>query len=76
MANANCRNNSIKSLIVNGSSTSDPTIISEHIVSFYESLFSEPMSWRLRLDNLEFDRLNVEEAYSLEDPFEERRCGR
>jgi hypothetical protein len=30
------------------------------------------MGWRLRLDNLEFDRLNAEEASSLEDPFEER----
>jgi hypothetical protein len=72
MANANRRNNSIESLIVNGSSTSTPSIISDHIVSYYESLFSEPMNWRPQLDNLEFDRLNVEEASSLEDPFEER----
>ena len=34
VANANRRNNSIKPLIVNGSSTSDPTIISDHIVSY------------------------------------------
>ena len=34
MANANRKNNSIESLIVNDSPTSDPTIISEHIVSF------------------------------------------
>jgi hypothetical protein len=72
VANANCRNNYIESLIVNGSPTSDPNIISDHIVGFYESLFSEPLGWRLRLNNLEFDRLNVEEASSLEDPFEER----
>jgi hypothetical protein len=72
VANANCRNNSIESLIVNGSSTFDPTIISDHIVKFYESLFSEPMSWGPWSNNLEFDRLNVEEASSLEDPFEER----
>ena len=72
MANANRRNNSIELLIVNGSSTSALSIISDHIVSYYESLFLEPMSWRLRLDNLEFDRLNVEEASSLEDPSEER----
>jgi hypothetical protein len=57
---------------VNGLSTSDPTIISNHIVNFYESSFSEPLSWRLRVDNLKFEVLNVDEAASLEEPFEER----
>jgi hypothetical protein len=72
VANANRINNSIESLIVNGSSTSDPTIISDHIVNFYDSLFTEPLSWRPYLDNLEFNMLSVTEASSLEDPFEER----
>jgi hypothetical protein len=72
VASANRRNNSIESLIVNDSSTSDLASISEHVVNFYDSLFSEPLSWRLQLDNLEFDMLNGEEASSLEDPFEER----
>ena len=72
VANANQRTNSIESLSVNGSLTSDPDIISSHIVNFYESLFSEPISWRPRLDNLEFEVLSVNEAASLEDPFEER----
>jgi hypothetical protein len=57
---------------VNGSPTSDTTIISDHIVRYYESLFAEPMGWRPRLDNLEFDRMNEEETSSLEDPFEEK----
>jgi hypothetical protein len=57
---------------VNGSSTSDPDSISEHVVNYYESLFSKPLSWRPQLDNLEFDMLNGEEASSLENPFEER----
>ena len=35
VANANRRNNSIESLIANGLPTSDPTIISDHIVGFY-----------------------------------------
>ena len=72
MANANRRNNSIESLTVNGSSTSDSAIISNHIINFYESLFSEPLSWRPRVDNLEFDVLNADKVSSLEDPFEER----
>jgi hypothetical protein len=72
VANANRRNNFIESLVLNGTSTSDPTIISNHIVNFYNSLFTEPLSWRPRLDNLEFDMLLVSEASSLEEPFEER----
>jgi hypothetical protein len=72
LASANRRNNTIESLIVDGSPTSDLDSIGEHVVNYYESLFSEPLSWRPRLDNLEFDRLNGEEASSLEDPFEER----
>jgi hypothetical protein len=72
VASANRRNNTIESLIVDGSPTSDLACIGEHVVNYYESLFSEPLSWRSRLDNLEFNRLNGEEASSLEDPFEER----
>jgi hypothetical protein len=52
--------------------TSDPTIVSNHIVNFYDSLFTEPFSWRPRLDNLEFDMLSDSNASSLEEPFEER----
>jgi hypothetical protein len=72
VANANQMTNSIESLLVNGSPTSDPNVISSHIVNFFESLFSEPMSWRPRVDNLEFEVLSMDEAASLEDPFEER----
>ena len=72
MANANRRNNSIESLTVNGSSTSDSIINSNHIVNFYESLFSEPLNWRQKVDYLEFDVLNANEASSLEEPFEEK----
>jgi hypothetical protein len=56
---------------MNGSPTSDTDIISSHIVSFYESVFLEPISWRPRVDNLEFEVLSVDEAASLENPFEE-----
>jgi hypothetical protein len=72
VANANRRNNSIESLSVNGSSTSDPDVISYHTVNFYESLFSKPLNWRPRVDNLEFEVLSVEEVTGLEEPFEER----
>jgi hypothetical protein len=72
VANANRRNNSIESLTMNGSPTSDPELISSHIVNFYDALFSEPISWRPRVDNLEFEALNMDEVASLEDPFKER----
>jgi hypothetical protein len=73
IANANRRNNHIDSLIVNGSSTSDPAILGDHIVNYYDSLFTEPLSWKPQLDNLEFDMLSTTEAASLlEDPFEEK----
>jgi hypothetical protein len=57
---------------VNGSPTSDLELISSHIVNFYDALFSEPISWRPRVDNLEFEALSMDEAASLEDPFEEQ----
>jgi hypothetical protein len=72
VASANRRNNTIESLIVNGLPTSDPACIGEHVVNYCESLFTEPLSWRPRLDKLEFDRLNGEEVSSLEGSFEER----
>jgi hypothetical protein len=72
VANAHRRNNSIESLVVNGSPSSDPALISDYIVNFYESLFTESHSWRPRLDNLRFDTISATEAASLEDPFEEK----
>jgi hypothetical protein len=72
VANANRRSNTIDSLHVNGTPISDPDAIKSHIVNFYESLFSEPSSWRPRVDNLEFEALSGDEAARLEDPFEER----
>jgi hypothetical protein len=72
VANVNRRNNSIESLVVNGMPISDPTIVSNHIVNFYDTLFTEPLSRRPRLDNLEFDMLLDSDASSLEEPFEER----
>jgi hypothetical protein len=37
VASANRRNNSIESLMVNGSPTSDPASIGEHVVNYYKS---------------------------------------
>jgi hypothetical protein len=64
IANSNRRSNSIESLSVNGSISSDQQVIRDHVVQFYESLFAEPLPWRPRMDNLAFDTLDAAEASS------------
>jgi hypothetical protein len=72
MANSNKRFNTIDFLLIDGSLSSNPIAIREHAANFYESMFAESMSWRPRLDDLEFDSLSTGEASSLEAPFLER----
>jgi hypothetical protein len=72
VANSNKRFNSIESLSVNGSVSSDQATIRNSAVQFYETLFSEPYCWRPRLDGLDFNSIEVAEAQFLELPFEER----
>jgi hypothetical protein len=72
MANLNKRFNTIDSILIDGSLSSNPEAIREHATSFYESMFIETMSWRPRLDDLEFDSLSAGEASFLEAPFLER----
>ena len=55
-------------MTVNGSTTSDQEVISNHI----ENLFTESLNWRSKLDDLEFDMMAIGEASSLESMFEER----
>lgn len=64
--------NAMESLSINGSFSSDQQVIRNHVAHFYETLFSEPYSWRPRLDNLAFDTLDAVESSSLELPFEEK----
>ena len=66
IANSNRRFNSIEPLFVNGTYSSNQSIIRDHVVQFYESLIEECYSWRPRLDNLAFDSLDVEEASRFE----------
>jgi hypothetical protein len=46
MANSNKRFNTIDSLLINGSLSSNPDAIREHTTNFYKSMFAESMSWR------------------------------
>jgi hypothetical protein len=47
MANSNKRFNTIDSLFINGSLSSNLAAIREHATNFCESMFAESMSWRL-----------------------------
>jgi hypothetical protein len=69
MANSNKRYNTIESLLVNGSLSSNPAAIGDHAVNF---MFAESMHWRPRLDDLAFESISVVEASSLEAPFLEK----
>lgn len=44
---ANRRVNSISSLVGEGETVEDPSMISNSIVDFYSSMYEEPCSWRL-----------------------------
>ena len=72
MANSNKRFNTIDSLLIDGSLSSNPVAIREHADNFYESMFAKSLSWRPKLDDLEFHSLSASEASSLEASFLER----
>jgi hypothetical protein len=72
MANSNKRYNTIESLHINGSLSSNPAAIRDHAVNYYDSLFAESMPWRPRFDDLVFESLFAVEASSLEAPFLEK----
>lgn len=62
VANSNKINDSIESLSVTGSLSSNQPTNKDHVVQFYDSLFLKQFSWRPKLDGLDFDSINVEEA--------------
>jgi hypothetical protein len=71
IANSNRRYNSMDSLLIGDSISSNPAEIGEHVVQFYQDLFSEKQSWRPRLDDLSFDAILESKASWLERAFEE-----
>jgi hypothetical protein len=72
MANSNKRYNTIDSFNINGVLSSNPEAIREHAACYFESMFAESMSWRPKLDDLEFESLSEGETASLEAPFLEK----
>jgi hypothetical protein len=72
MANSNKRYNTIDSLFINGYLSSNPIAIREHAINYYEAMFAESMSWRLRLNDLDFESLSAGEASYLKATFLEK----
>ena len=54
VANSHCRYNHVEALRINGSLSYNPVEIKEHIVQFYQNLYSERSLWRPRMDNQSF----------------------
>jgi len=71
IVNSNRRYNSMDSLLIGDSISSNLAEIGEHVVQFYQDLFFETHSWRPRLDDLSFDAILESEASWLERAFEE-----
>jgi hypothetical protein len=71
MTNSNRTNNSIDSLIIDGTVSTDKPMINEYIVQFYNILYNEQFSWWLKLDDLYFDSIGEVEANWLERAIEE-----
>ena len=69
---SNKRYNTIESLHINGSLSSNLSAIRDHAVNFYESMVAKSMPWRPRLDDLVFESLSAIEASSLEALFLEK----
>jgi hypothetical protein len=70
VGNSNRRNNTMDSLVVNGSLSSNFAEIREHIVQFYNQLYLEQFSWRPNLDGLAFTSIGDDEGCWLERDFE------
>ncbi|KAJ9701497.1 hypothetical protein PVL29_006726 [Vitis rotundifolia] len=69
MANSNCRRNCLKKIKVNGVWLSNDQEIQRGVVRAYQDLLSDPGGWHPSMDNLEFDRIEREEAARLEEMF-------
>jgi hypothetical protein len=51
--------------------SSDPVEIKEHIVQYYDKLYTEQSTWQLRVDGLSFLSIDAEESIWLEREFDE-----
>jgi hypothetical protein len=71
IANSNRRYNSLDSLLIGDTQSSNQTEISEHIIKFYQKLFTEQCRSKPLVDSISFDSILEIEASWLERAFEE-----
>jgi hypothetical protein len=70
MADSNRRRNTIDSLVIDGTNSTNQAGISEHIVHYYK-MYIEQCDWRPLVDDLSFDSIDDVEASWLEREIEE-----
>jgi hypothetical protein len=63
----------VESLSINGSISDNPMEINEHILHFYNKLYSEQCTWRPRVDGLSFQSIDANESTWLKMEFEEQK---
>jgi hypothetical protein len=71
VANSHRRHNHVGVLRINGALSSDPVEIKDHIVNYYDSLYTEQTSWQPRVNGISFSSIDADECLWLERGFEE-----
>ena len=71
VAYSHLRYNRMERLRINGILSHNPVNTKDHVVQFYQRLYSERSTWRLRMDNQVFSSIDEEEKNWLERDFEE-----
>lgn len=71
MADSNRRRNTIDSLVIDGTNSTNQAGISEHIVHYYKMLYIKQCDWRPLVDDLFFYSIDDVEASWLEREIEE-----
>jgi hypothetical protein len=66
----------VGALRINRAMSSDLVAINEHIVHYYDKLYTEQSTWWPRVDGLSLSSIDAKESIWLEREFEEQRCGR
>jgi hypothetical protein len=72
MTNSHRRYNHVESLRINGAMSNNSLEIKEHIVYYYNKLYTEQSTWRPRVDGLSFSSIDAKEGIWLEGEFEEQ----
>jgi hypothetical protein len=73
VANSHRRYNHVGALRIHGVMSTDPMEIKEHIVNYYDTLYTEQSSWRPWVDGISFSSIDAEECLWLERVFEEHK---